>query len=408
MLPAVTSVLSAGCVPMVITGATSATFAIPGDLTEAGSPYYYYCVVSATGGAEAKPSNVATIIVAAAGGGGECNDPYFEGCGTAASPFLIGTAAQLAKLAELVTSSNATNDTYGNKYYQLTADIDISDYADIDRGYGLLVGWLPIGGTSPGRHFSGNFNGDKHTVKGLYIKSTIGGTNGLFGGIDGGTVRNLGVAGIVITSGGSANNGGGLAGAITRKSTITNCFTSVTVTGGNHCGGIVGAVSNSDINNCYATGGITGYSSGGIVGSINGGDCSIISCYATGPIRGSGINGGIVGLVTGNGINNIKNCAALNPNITRTEGSSLAFGKVVGGYAGTTTPNVSGTVAFGAMVMPIGLLVGIDGDEIGLIVSGGIISALGGLFTEENGWTTGADALPGLFGETVDMPVHLK
>jgi len=50
----------------VATGGTSATFAIPADLTAAGSPYYYYCVVSASGGAKPVSSNVATVTVNAA------------------------------------------------------------------------------------------------------------------------------------------------------------------------------------------------------------------------------------------------------------------------------------------------------------------------------------------------------
>jgi len=44
-----------------VTGATSASFTIPTNLT-AGT-YFYYCVVSATGGAISEPSNVARVIV---------------------------------------------------------------------------------------------------------------------------------------------------------------------------------------------------------------------------------------------------------------------------------------------------------------------------------------------------------
>jgi Synergist-CTERM protein sorting domain-containing protein len=45
-----------------ISGATNAIFAIPMDLTTAGSPYYFYCVVSATGATPVN-SNAASVTV---------------------------------------------------------------------------------------------------------------------------------------------------------------------------------------------------------------------------------------------------------------------------------------------------------------------------------------------------------
>lgn len=47
-----------------VSGATSATFEIPDDLTKIGSPYYYYCVVSADG-LDSVTSEVATVTVEA-------------------------------------------------------------------------------------------------------------------------------------------------------------------------------------------------------------------------------------------------------------------------------------------------------------------------------------------------------
>jgi len=48
-----------------ISGATSASFAIPTTLTVPGSPYYYFCEVRATGGASSVRSDVATVNVSA-------------------------------------------------------------------------------------------------------------------------------------------------------------------------------------------------------------------------------------------------------------------------------------------------------------------------------------------------------
>jgi len=111
-------------------GAQTNTFTIPTGL--AAGTYYYFCEVSATGGAESKRSSVATVTVAAAGGG-ECSDPNFEGCGTLEKPFEIGTAEQLAQLASLINAS-ATTSAYNNKYYKLTADINLNK-----------IEWTPIG-----------------------------------------------------------------------------------------------------------------------------------------------------------------------------------------------------------------------------------------------------------------------
>ncbi|MCL1832395.1 MAG: leucine-rich repeat domain-containing protein, partial [Oscillospiraceae bacterium] len=64
---------------------------------------------------------------------------FFGGEGTASSPYLIQTAADLAKLAELV---NAGNNDYKGQHYTLTDDIDLSGYGKIWNGG---KGWEPIG-----------------------------------------------------------------------------------------------------------------------------------------------------------------------------------------------------------------------------------------------------------------------
>ena len=52
-------------------------------------------------------------------------DASFLGAGTGESPYLISTAEDLVKLAEL-TNSTATAAEYADKYYRLTADIDMA------------------------------------------------------------------------------------------------------------------------------------------------------------------------------------------------------------------------------------------------------------------------------------------
>jgi hypothetical protein len=64
----------------LINGATTATFAIPAELT-AGGNYYYYVIVSATGGATSVTSNAVKVTVNAAGDTGpDCDCPSGEKC----------------------------------------------------------------------------------------------------------------------------------------------------------------------------------------------------------------------------------------------------------------------------------------------------------------------------------------
>lgn len=96
---------------------------------------------------------------------------FAGGSGTSSSPYQISNAAQLAYMAYLVNS----NTTYRNKYYQLTADIDLSAHY-----------WYPIG--KENYSFNGTFDGQYHTISNMTIDNTVTGMGvkylGLFGYID--------------------------------------------------------------------------------------------------------------------------------------------------------------------------------------------------------------------------------
>ena len=93
---------------------------------------------------------------------------FAGGSGTSSSPYQISNAAQLAYMAYLVNS----NTTYRNKYYQLTADIDLSAHY-----------WYPIG--KENYSFNGTFDGQYHTITNMTINNTVTGMGvkhlGLFG-----------------------------------------------------------------------------------------------------------------------------------------------------------------------------------------------------------------------------------
>lgn len=75
------------------------------------------------------------------------------GTGESDAPYLISTAAQLARMAYLINGSSSSS--YNKKYYELTADIDLSAHY-----------WVPIANTSS-LEFRGSFFGGYHVIKNM-------------------------------------------------------------------------------------------------------------------------------------------------------------------------------------------------------------------------------------------------
>ena len=206
------------------------------------------------------------------------------GLGTEASPYEISTATQLKNFRDLV------NDENGNPaaWAVLMENITLNSSEE----------WEPIGIIS--QQYSGTFDGNGHTISGLYIDSSGVDYKGLFGYVgSSGKVQNLSVSGDI--------NGGWYVGGIAGQNngSVKNCYNTGAVSGsGWYVGGVVG--DNSGIvTNCYNTGSVSGYSNavGGVVGWNDNG--SVENCYNIGEVSGSG-SGGIVGNNTGSAI--VTNC----------------------------------------------------------------------------------------------------
>lgn len=156
--------------------------------------------------------------------------------GTADKPYEISTAAQLAGLAQLVNEGN----NFSKKTIQLTKDIRLNEQ-DVPTGGHE---WTPIGNNK--KKFQGTFDGDGHTVEGLYIneKKTL---RGLFG-ISAGTVKNLIVTGVI------KNNIAQVGGVVgnNAKGYVINCgfYGQIEVSGSNR-GGVVGAGTAANVKNCW-------------------------------------------------------------------------------------------------------------------------------------------------------------
>lgn len=203
----------------------------------------------------------------------------YEGSGTESDPYLIDSEETLRYFALSVSSGRST---YLDVYFKMTTDIDLVG-SDGDNEFTAI-------GTrdSP---FEGSFDGDGHEITSLNINET-GIYQGLFGYINGATIKNLGVSGSVK----GKYNVGGIAGCAI-NSTIEQCFSSVNLDSEDTVGGIVGVITGSTVKNCYnrAT-----FSADCLVGGIVGGaegESSIENCYNTGSVTGysTGLSGGVTG-----------------------------------------------------------------------------------------------------------------
>lgn len=182
------------------------------------------------------------------------------GEGTKESPYLIGTAEDLALLAT-VTNDVSAPKTCKNLYFRLTADVDLGGRE-----------WLPIGGC-----FSGHFDGNGHTVSNFKLTNetkaaqvkinsnlTVFANIGLFGLVYEGSVSNLTVSGCTVEMSEKSNNYGCLAGGL-YNAALTDCRvaeSSVKVSkerGDTNVGGMVGISEGSNIKNCEATAVINAY-----------------------------------------------------------------------------------------------------------------------------------------------------
>lgn len=205
--------------------------------------------------------------------------------------------------------------------YKMTADIDLSGLAQ--NGIG--------DSTTP---FSGTFDGDGHTVKGVNV------TNGLFGVISGATVENLTVEGIVTAT---EANAGGIVGYISDSGTVKNCVNKAKVTSTNsQVGGIVGKVmglqsaGRVEIIGCVNLADIGGVSNvGGIVGRFDiGGDgkngtYNVTDCANFGAVTVDTYGGGIIGLYSNNATGSTS---YIEKNLNG--GKVVATGDPLGGIAG--------------------------------------------------------------------------
>lgn len=203
-----------------------------------------------------------------------------SGSGTASDPYLITNEDELF---------DVRNDL--SAHYKLMADLDLTEWIAEESP---KDGWNPIGNaTTP---FRGVFDGNYHTIKGLYINRPNINNIGLFGYIYEATIKNTALINPTIKGNNYVGTFVGLIRLVNENDGYnpTNCKNYVNnnvviggkVTGNNNVGGIIGG--NSWVDNyfthgrCYVQGNFSSISVEGIdnVGGIIGYDCCKNYYYA--------------------------------------------------------------------------------------------------------------------------------
>lgn len=205
----------------------------------------------------------------------------FNGDGTAESPYLIESAADLDKLS---ADMAASGQDYAGKHFLMTADIDMdgAQFTPI-AGNGLV-------------EFNGIFDGGSRMIDNIYVEETVDGV-GLFGRVGAsGVVKNLAIGG------GSSISGKGSVGALVGilAGTLQNCVNNGEVLSSastSNLGGLVGQATGSAlVQECVNNSGITGKSqTGGVVGYANGAEIRIVDVRNNGAVTGTTKTGGVVG-----------------------------------------------------------------------------------------------------------------
>jgi hypothetical protein len=263
--------------------------------------------------------------------------------------FNVTPQSPMKNLGFVYTAADLYNVRSNLGYYNIQmADIDLSSYASGS-------GWTPIGDyTSPtvNHPFTGIFDGNGHVIRNLTITG-IDSYRGLFGYTSGSTLKNIGLIDVDVSG---FSNIGGLAGNFV-STKINNCYATGQVTGSGsgsgfmNVGGLVGtAESSSEIRNCYTAvmvivgtvldtvshttrvGGLVGFAYSGTI---------ITDCHATGNITstvtGQDCNvGGLVGVFDGS---TISNCYATG---TATGKTIITGNTYAGGLVGSLN---SGTIS---------------------------------------------------------------
>ncbi|MEE0442595.1 MAG: GLUG motif-containing protein [Acutalibacteraceae bacterium] len=224
-------------------------------------------------------------------------------------PTLSGGVYQIGTASELIWFADAVNSGSQSIKGKLTADIQLNAPGSVANK------WTPIG--TQASPFRGTFDGDGHTVSGVYVDSGID-CAGFFGSVV-----------IPSNTSGDADAPDKMTSEYVLQHTQTSIknikITNAEIHGGYSVGGIVGYAENLGLSDCSFEGDV--YGSGNSIGGIVGWAyyyTVINQCYSSGTVSGNQRVGGIAGYANGNSV------------IVKSYSDMAVSGKLnVGGVGGT-------------------------------------------------------------------------
>lgn len=291
------------------------------------------------------------------------NTSWYTEADANATEYHITTAEQLAGLAKLINEQDNSVMFKGKTVY-LDNDLDLAGYEWISIGNGLRQDNATKVDPEGYYSFCGTFDGQGHVISNLYSHDSLLDNDdnyipdsnlatphgrdvyktGLFGSVYKGTIKNLGVenADIWIDPNDVSTYGEGILVDFLEDSTVENCWTTGSITGGMYfekwIGGVIGiTLGNCKISECYSKATITGNydgsgytvpggakpmdnfdSLGGILGGVPfGGSLDISDCWFDGEVAVTSIQAAVGGIVGYADEVNVKNCLVATTDIEK-------------------------------------------------------------------------------------------
>lgn len=366
---------------------SAASLRLGGPSCEVGKTYLLPVVIDGVSGGtnfQAPDEKAAYILVS-------ITEPQMAGSGTAADPYQIASAQDMASIDKLLKDGQTI-------YFKQTADIDFAGFiteqnpwkainpsqateddtadpaearvlvydgnnkkisnfngggaifailvgsvkdltiekADIDCAAKNLGGVLAAAvGTS---QTASNVVLKNVHVKDSKINNDYQRSGGLIAWLKGGIVEDCDAECEVTSTNPQA---GGLIGRID-AGTVKNCYATGNISAGYYSGGLVGFATTATLENCYATGNVANTAGGnyarvgGFLGQA-GGNLTVSKCYSTGNATGSKAHmaGGFIGVLAGeNAIVNIDRCYATGDALIEVDPDSGNWAHV-GAFVGT-------------------------------------------------------------------------
>lgn len=199
---------------------------------------------------------------------------------------------QISNGAELAWFAAKVNDGDYKISAKLINDIDLCEFD-----------WTPIGGSKSNTAYQGTFEGDGHTIYGLYINNENT-YQALFGYIKDSSISGITVCGEVSAKQYVA----GVVAYMGTKTYVDGCVNKAKVTAiSNYVGGITGSVSQStsELTNSYNLGDITGTNNCGGVAGFNNKSAVIANVFNLGEVTGTNVAACIGGTALKNNTQNM-------------------------------------------------------------------------------------------------------